>query len=88
MSASSARVRHIVELVADLSDEERSELNAELEGLDVAVGQAWGEEIDRRAERALIGKSRPLTREQLAALLEADPADARAQLSRVLPSRR
>jgi hypothetical protein len=30
MTAGSLRVRHIVELVAELSDEERSELDAEL----------------------------------------------------------
>ncbi|HEV3189753.1 MAG TPA: hypothetical protein VGY54_04605 [Polyangiaceae bacterium] len=87
MAANSARVRHIVELVSDLTDEERSELQAELEGQEVAVGRAWGEEIDRRAARALRGEARPLSREQLAALLDADPLEARAQLSRALSSR-
>jgi hypothetical protein len=88
MAAGSVRVRHIVELVAELSADERSELEAELQGDDIAVGRAWGEEIDRRAVRALRGESSSLSRPQLAALLEADPAEARAQLSHVLSSRR
>jgi hypothetical protein len=81
-------VRHIVELVAELSDDERSELEAELQGDEVAVGRAWGEEIDRRAARALRGESFSLSRPQLATLLETDPAEARAQLAEVLSSRR
>jgi hypothetical protein len=88
MAAGSARVRHIVELMAELSDDERSELKAELQGDEIAVGRAWGEEIDRRAVRALRGESASLSRPQLAALLETDPADARAQLANILSSRR
>jgi hypothetical protein len=88
MAAGSVRVRHIVELVAELSDDERSELEAELQGDEVAVGRAWGEEIDRRAVRALRGESFSLSRPQLAALLETDPAEARAQLAQVVPPRR
>ena len=52
MAASSVRVRHIVELVAELSDEERLELEAELGGQEASVGRAWGDEIDQRAARA------------------------------------
>jgi hypothetical protein len=88
MAATSIRVRRIVDLVAELSEQERAELEAELEGQEVSVGPAWGEEIDRRATRALRGESVQLSRAQLSALLEADPTEARAQLSHVLSSRR
>jgi hypothetical protein len=88
MAAGSIRVRHIVELVAELSDDERSELDAQLQGNEIAVGRAWGDEIDRRAARALRGESLSLSRPQLAVLLETDPAEARAQLAQVLSSRR
>jgi len=88
MAAGSMRVRHIVELVAELSDDERFELQAELQSDEIAAGRAWGEEIDRRAARALHGESVSLSRPQLAALLETDPAEARAQLGHVLSSRR
>jgi hypothetical protein len=87
MAASSLRVRRIVELVAELSDEERLELEAELGGQDVSIGREWGEEIDLRAARALRGESAPLSRSELTALLEADPTEARAHLARVLTSR-
>src|SRR5258708_5105399 len=88
MSATSTRVRHIVELVGELSEQERTELEAELEGQEVSVGPAWGEEIDRRAARALRRESAPLSRAQLTALPEATPTEARAQLSQGLSSRR
>ena len=88
MAASSVRVRHILELVAELNDEERSELEAELQSQEISVGCAWGEEIDRRAERARRGESTPLSRPELTALLEMDPAEARAKLSQILSSRR
>jgi len=88
MAASSVRVRHIVELVAELSDEERLKLEAELGAQEASVGRAWGDEIDQRAARALRGESAPLSRTELTALLETDPTEARAQLSQVLTSRR
>jgi hypothetical protein len=88
MDVGSVRVRHIVELVAELNDEERSELEAELQSQEISVGRAWGEEIDRRAARALRGESTSLSRPQLTALLETDPTEARTQLSQVLSSRR
>ena len=87
MTPASVRVRHIVELVAELSDDERSELETELQGQEIAVGRAWGEEIDRRAAHALRGQGVSLSRPQLTALLETDPLEARAQLSRALSSR-
>lgn len=39
-AAASTRVRHIVELVAELSEEGRAELEAELEGQEVSVRPA------------------------------------------------
>jgi hypothetical protein len=88
MAAGSARVRHIVELVAELSEDERSQREAELQGDEAVVGRAWGEEVDRRAARALRAESASLSRPQLAALLETDPAEARAHIARVLSARR
>jgi hypothetical protein len=49
----------------------------------VAVGRAWGEQIDARVARALCGESLSLSRSQLAVLLATDPAEARARLAHV-----
>jgi hypothetical protein len=87
MSASN-RVRQLVTEVRKLSEDERAELEAELFADDPAVASAWGEEIDRRAERVLGGDTSGLSRDHLTALLAMTPADARAHLSKILASRR
>jgi hypothetical protein len=52
------------------------------------VAREWGDEIDRRAQDVVAGDARGLSREQLSALLAARPSDARAELERILTSRR
>ena len=86
--ASSERVQRLVEAVRQLSESERVELDAELLVQDAAIGASWGEEIDRRAHHVLGDGARGLSREQVAALFAMPPAQARAELARVLESRR
>jgi hypothetical protein len=88
MMSTSARVRHLLSEVRKLSEDERAELEAELFAEDLDVERVWGEEVDRRAQRVLGGEVRGLDREELAALLGLPPAEARAQLSKILASRR
>ena len=84
----SNRVRQLVTEVRKLSEEERAELEAELFTDDPAIARAWGEEVDRRAQRLLGGDTSGLSRDQVSALLSLSPADARARLSQILASRR
>jgi hypothetical protein len=86
--AVSERVQRLVEAVRQLSDAERAELDTELLVQDVAVGKAWGEEVDRRARRVLESGARGLSREQVAALFAMPPAQARTELAKILESRR
>jgi hypothetical protein len=86
--AASERVQRLVEAVRQLSESERVELDAELLVQDAAIGAAWGEEIDRRAHRVLGDGARGLSREQVATLFAMPPAQARAELAKVLESRR
>jgi hypothetical protein len=81
--ARSERVQRMVSELRQLSDEELSELEAELLALEGEMEQAWGEEIDRRAGRALRGEETGLTREQLTSLFTMPAADARAALARM-----
>jgi hypothetical protein len=86
--AASERVQRLVEAVRQLSDTERAELDAELLVQDAAIGRLWGEEVDRRARRVLDDGARGLSREQVAALFAMPPAQARAELAKILESRR
>ncbi|HWL85284.1 MAG TPA: hypothetical protein VNO21_05755 [Polyangiaceae bacterium] len=88
MATTSARVRRIVDLVGELSDDERAELEAELLVEDEDVARAWGQEIDVRARRALAGETAGLSRSQLDALFEMKPEEARSKLERILASRK
>lgn len=88
MAAASPRVKKIVELVSTLDENERAELEDELRGEDLAIGRAWAAEIDRRAARALRGDASTLARDDLAALLDTKPDEARSALSKILASRR
>jgi hypothetical protein len=82
--ARSERVQRLVSELRQLSDEELSELEAELLALDGETEQALGEEIDRRAGRVLRGEVTGLTRGQLTALFTMPAADAPAALARML----
>ena len=84
----SNRVRQLATEVRKLSEDERAELEAELFTDDPEIARAWGEEIDRRAQRVLGGDAGGLSRDQLSALLSMPPADARARLSQILAARR
>ena len=86
--AASERVQRLLEAVRQLSDAERAELDAELLVQDAAIGRLWGEEVDRRAERVLKDGARGLSREQVAELFAMPPAQARAELAKILESRR
>jgi len=77
-------VRRIVDLVGELSDDERAELEAELLVEDEDVARGVGQEIDVRARRALAGETAGLSRSQLDALFEMKPEEARSKLERIL----
>jgi hypothetical protein len=88
MAAASPRVKQIVELVSSLDENERTQLEDELRGEDLAIGRAWALEIDRRATRALNGEGETLSRDQLTALLGGEPEAARSALAQMLAARR
>ena len=85
--AASNRVQRILSEVRELSEEEKAELEAELFAEDAAAGKAWGEEIDRRAERVLAGEATGLSREEVRSLFAMSPTDARARLAHLLDAR-
>jgi hypothetical protein len=84
----SQRVQRILSEVRELTDEEQIELEAELLAEDVAAGQAWGAEVDRRAARMLAGEVNGLRRDEVHALFAMSPADARARLAEILDARK
>jgi hypothetical protein len=83
----SPRVQHILSEVRDLSEDEKAELEAELLAEDAAAGPAWGDEIDRRAQRVLQEEAPGLSREEVRSLFAMSPADARATLTALLDSK-
>jgi hypothetical protein len=83
----SERVQRILSEVSELSDEEYAQLEAELLADDAVAGTSWGAEIDRRAARALGSDEPGLGRDEVRALFAMAPADARAQLARLLDAR-
>jgi hypothetical protein len=85
--AASNRVQHILSEARDLSEDEKAELEAELLAEDAAAGRAWGDEIDRRAQRVLQGEAPGLSREEMRSLFAMSPADARARLTALLDSK-
>ena len=86
--AVSERVQRLVSAVRELSEDERAELDAELLVQDGEAGRAWGEEIDRRAQRVTDGEASGLDRGQVNALFAMSPTEARAELARILHARR
>lgn len=86
--AMSERVQQILAELRALSDDEKSQLETELLAEDVAVGRAWGEEVDRRAARALSTNARGLDRSEMRSLFAMDPVAARARLSELLAARK
>ncbi len=86
--AASDRVRRILSEVRELSDDEKAELETELLAEDASAGKAWGEEIDRRAQRVLAGEATGIGRDEVRALFRMSPADARARLAELLDARK
>jgi hypothetical protein len=86
--AASDRVQRILAEVRDLSAEEKAELETELLAEDATAGKAWGEEIDRRAQRVLAGDATGLGRDDVRALFAMSPADARTRLAQLLDARK
>jgi hypothetical protein len=86
--ATSERVQQILSEVRALSDDEKTQLEAELLADDGSVGRAWGDEIDRRATRVLTTNARGLDRDEMRSLFGMDPAGARARLAELLAARK
>jgi hypothetical protein len=86
--AASDRLRRILSEVRELSAEEKAELETELLAEDAGAGAAWGEEIDRRAQRVLGGEATGLSRTEVRSLFAMSPADARARLTQLLDARK
>jgi hypothetical protein len=59
----SPRVRAVLEIVSEMSAEERAELRDELEGSSEEWAVAWTEEIERRMAQIERGEVQLLTRE-------------------------
>lgn len=86
--AVSERVQQILSEVRELTDEEKAQLETELLAEDAIAEQAWGEEIDRRATRALAAGTSGLGREEVRSLFAMSPADARVRLAALLDARK
>jgi hypothetical protein len=86
--AASERVQQILREVRGLDDDERAELETELLVQDATEGQAWGAEIDARAQRVLAGEAAGLGRDEVRALFQMSSAEARARLAELLDTRR
>ena len=86
--ATSERVQQILSDVRALSDDEKSQLEAELLAEDASVGRAWGTEIDRRAAHVLATNARGLDRNEMRSLFGMDPVAARARLAEILAARK
>lgn len=84
----SARVRQILSDVRELNDDEKAELEAELFAENATTGRAWGQEVDRRAARALAGEASGLRRDELRSLFSMSPAEARSRLATLLDARK
>jgi len=88
MATTSARVRRIVDLVGELSDDERAELEAELLVEDER-GNGRGVKKSTYAHAGLWrARTAGLSRSQLDALFEMKPEEARSKLERILASRK
>ncbi len=61
---SSPRVRAVLELVSEMTDEERAELRDELEGSTEEWSAAWTVELERRMAQIEQGEVKLLTREE------------------------
>jgi hypothetical protein len=86
--ATSERVQQILSEVRALSDDEKTQLEAECLAEDVSVERAWGDEIDRRATRVLTTNARGLDRDEMSSLFGMDPAGARARLAELFATRK
>lgn len=86
--AASDRVRRLPSQVRELSLDENAELEIELLAEDATAAKAWGEDIDRRAQRVRSGEANGLSRDEVRSLFAMSPADARAQLTQLLGARK
>jgi hypothetical protein len=86
--AVSARVQQILSEVRALTDEEKAQLETELLAEDAITERAWGEEIDRRATRALVAGTSGLGRKEVRSLFAMSPADARVRLAALVDARK
>ncbi len=86
--AASNRVQRIISEVRELSEEDKAELEAELLAEDAAMGEVWGNEIDRRARDVVAGKTAGLNREEVRSLFAMSPVDARARLAQLLDAKK
>lgn len=86
--AVSERVQQILSDVRELTDEEKDQLETELLAEDAIAERAWGEEIDRRAARALATGTTGLGRDEVRSLFAMSPADARVRLAALLDARK
>lgn len=84
----SERVQRILSDVRELDDEEKAQLETELLAEDADVGKSWGEEVDRRAARALAADVPGLRRDEVRSLFAMAPGDARARLAELLDARK
>ena len=80
--------RLVVDEPTDLPEGTEVELTDLRLAEDPAIARAWGEEIDRRAERAVRGESEGLSRAELAALAGMPSDDARERLAQMVASRK
>jgi hypothetical protein len=60
----SPRVRAVLDLVSEMTDEERTELRDELEGSTEEWSTAWTVELERRMAQIELGEVKLLTREE------------------------
>ena len=86
--ATSERVQQILSEVRALSDDEKTQLEAELLAEEASVGRAWGVEIDRRAAHVLATNASGLDRGEMRSLFEMDPVAARTRLAALLAARK
>lgn len=86
--ATSERVQQILSDVRALSDDEKTQLEAELLAEDASVAQAWGDELDRRAARVIATDAHGLSRDEMSSLFGMDPVAARTRLAALLAARK
>jgi hypothetical protein len=80
--------RLVVDEPTDLPEGTELELTAAGQAEDPAIALAWGEEVDRRAQRALRGEAAGLSRAELGSLQAMPTEDARELLAKRINARK